>query len=61
MAIESLAEMPEYQDGLVVRARLLLCRAFHKQEGGASPHLGKQVMKSTRNKNHKMKGMKYVQ
>ena len=35
MAIESLAEMPEYQDALVVRVQQLLCRAFHMQEGGA--------------------------
>ena len=34
MAIEILAEKPEYQDGLVVQAQLLLCRAFRMQESG---------------------------
>lgn len=34
MAIESLEEMPEYQDGLFVRAQLSLCRAFRMQECG---------------------------
>lgn len=46
MARKSLAEMPEYWDGLAVPSQLLLYRAFHMQGIGVFAYLKQQAWKS---------------